>query len=39
MFSEEFLSFLIFVSLVWTGLGAVTLLTLLVRDAMGKSIW
>lgn len=39
MFSETFLHFLIIASLVWTGLGAVVLLVLLIRDAMGKSIW
>lgn len=39
MFSETFLYFLIVASLVWTGLGAVVLLVLFLRDAMGKSIW
>lgn len=39
MFSETFLSLLIIVSLVWTGLGAVVLLALLLRDAKEKSIW
>lgn len=39
MFSESFLSFLIIASLVWTGLGAVVLIVLIVRDSIGKSIW
>lgn len=39
MFSESFLQILITGSLVWTGLGAVVLLVLMIRDAIGKSIW
>lgn len=39
MFSESFLQFLITGSLVWTGLGALVLLVLIIRDAIRKSIW
>ena len=39
MFSETFLQILITTSLIWTALGAITLLTLLLLDTLKKSIW
>ena len=39
MFSETFIQILIIGSLVWTGLGALTLLILILRDTLKKSIW
>lgn len=39
MFGEAFLSILIIVALVWTGLGAVVLVALLIRDKIRRQIW
>jgi hypothetical protein len=39
MFSETFIQILIIGSLIWTALGALTLLALLVSDTAKKSIW
>lgn len=39
MFGETFLSILIIVALVWTGLGAVVLVALLIRDKIRRQIW
>lgn len=39
MFSETFLSSLILVALVWTGLGALTLLVLLFVDWVRGKVW
>jgi len=39
MFSESFLKVLIVLALVWTALGAITLLTLLFRDFRNRNLW
>lgn len=39
MFSETFIQVLIIGSLIWTALGALTLLALILRDTLRKSIW
>ncbi len=39
MFSEKFIYVLLFGSLVWTGIGAVVLLLLLLSDFLRKSVW
>lgn len=39
MFSETFIQVLIIGSLIWTALGALTLLGLLLSDTLKKSIW
>jgi len=39
MFSETFIQILIIGSLIWTALGALTLLILLLQDTLKKSIW
>lgn len=39
MFPLTFLQILIYLSLIWTGLGAVILTALLFKDARQKSIW
>ena len=39
MFSETFIQILIIGSLIWTALGALTLLVLLLKDTLKKSIW
>ncbi len=39
MFPQSFLQFLIVLSLVWTALGAVLLITLLLRDWLKGTLW
>lgn len=39
MFSETFFSVLITMGLVWTALGAVTLIALLIRDWIRNELW
>ncbi len=39
MFSSGFLSFLIVAALVWTALGAVLLIALLIRDIIRGELW
>lgn len=39
MFSETFIQILVTGSLIWTALGALTLIALLTSDALKKSIW
>ena len=39
MFSTTFIAIMIIGSIVWTGLGALTLLILLIKDLLGHSIW
>ena len=39
MFSTTFIAIMIIGSIVWTGLGALTLLILLIKDHRGRSIW
>ena len=39
MFSETFIQILIIGSLIWTALGALILLLLLLKDTIGRSIW
>ena len=39
MFTESFVYFLLVTSLVWTGLGAVLLIALLVKDLIRGQAW
>ena len=39
MFSQSFLQALIVLALVWTALGALTLIVLLVRDLKRRNLW
>ncbi len=39
MFPATFLEILIYGALAWTGLGAIVLLTLLLKDHRKRSIW
>lgn len=39
MFSSGFLHLLVLGGLVWTGLGVIVLLLLLIRDWMKKQLW
>lgn len=39
MFSATFIQILIIGSLIWSALGALTLLILLLQDTLKKSIW
>lgn len=39
MFPQWFLHILITLSLVWTGLGAIVLIALLLRDLKNKQLW
>ncbi len=39
MFSQAFLHFLVVTALVWTGLGALTLLVLLFKDWAKGTLW
>lgn len=39
MFSETFLFYLIVTALSWTGLGALTLIILLIKDWKNKELW
>ena len=39
MFSTTFLQILVIASLAWTGLGAITLLVLLLKDKINRAIW
>ncbi len=39
MFSTTFISILIIGSLIWTALGAITLLILILRDHRNRNIW
>ncbi len=39
MFSEAFLQFLVLLGLIWTGLGALTLIILLIRDWKRGELW
>ena len=39
MFSVTFLQILVIASLVWTGLGALVLLILLLKDKINRAIW
>lgn len=39
MFSQAFLQFLVGLSLVWTGLGVLVLLGLLIRDYRQGKLW
>lgn len=38
-FSETFLTILVYVTLTGTGLGALVLLAMLVRDLINKQVW
>jgi len=39
LFSESFFYFLVYGSLIWTALGAVVLVYLLLKDRKNKQIW
>lgn len=39
MFSEAFLHFLIVLALIWTALGAMTLVVLVIRDWKNDTLW
>ena len=39
MFSQEFLLILAVVGLVWTGLGALVLISLLIKDWKNNNLW
>ena len=39
MFSVTFLQILVIASLAWTGLGALVLLILLLKDKINRAIW
>lgn len=39
MFSLSFVTILIWTALVWTGLGAVVLITLIIRDHLKGEVW
>lgn len=39
MFSAGFLNFLVYLGLIWTALGALTLIVLLVRDWKRGELW
>lgn len=39
MFTQTFLAILIQVALLWTGLGAVTLIVMLIRDWRNGQLW
>lgn len=39
MFSESFLQFLIVAALIWTGLGALALIALLIIDWIKGTLW
>lgn len=39
MFPESFLQFLVLLGLIWTGLGALALIVLLVRDWKRGELW
>jgi len=38
-FSQSFMEILVWAALVWTLLGAVVLIGLLIKDAMKKDVW
>lgn len=39
LFSESTLTFIIYGAIVWTALGVVILITLLIKDILKKQIW
>lgn len=39
LFSESFFYLLVYGSLIWTGLGAIVLIALLVKDRKNNKIW